>query len=400
MRRTVIYTEYVLNGNYSNLKETIIYIPYTRSSSLSNYSFCEFQYFLTYNLGFQSKSNTKANKGTTAHKVFESLAIGKQYLQNNPDSSKLIIEDDALGKLEYETKDFFQVTELSLRDINTINKSRINKSTYMYDCLVPESHLRVGISVVEDLIDRATKYYSKYEDSGDFTAIDKKDIANFSWIPLELFSREYDPRNRNIFCPEKPFEIEIDAEWAYYNFVLKDAEIYGAYRIKGTIDLITQIDDDTLEIVDWKTGARKDWGSGKVKDYEYLMSDKQLLLYYYAARKCFPQFKNIIITIMFIRDGGPYTLCFEDSDMIRAEKMLEKHFKEVSSNSKPRPVDVTQKDFKCNRLCHFYKNSLPNTKDNICKHIQKELYNKGIEKVIDEYIQPGFTLDKYHSPGA
>ena len=103
---------------------------------------------------------------------------------------------------------------------------------------------------------------------------------------------------------------------------------------------------------------------------------------------------------MFIRDGGPYTLCFEDSDMIRAEKMLEKHFKEVSSNSKPRPVDVTQKDFKCNRLCHFYKNSLPNNKDNICKHIQKELYNKGIEKVIDEYIQPGFTLDKYHSPGA
>ena len=148
------------------------------------------------------------------------------------------------------------------------------------------------------------------------------------------------------------------------------------------------------------TGQRKDWGTGKEKDYDYLCQDKQLLLYYYAARKTFPQFENIMITIFFIRDGGPYTICFDDSDLPKAEKMLEEHFHDVQMIQRPMPVSHNQSDFKCTKLCHFYKNNFSGTTDNMCKHIQNEIGKKGIAEVIDKYIEPDFTIDKYHSPGA
>lgn len=376
-----------------------MYIPFSRSSSIGNYSFCEVQYFLTYNLGYNSGSNSKARAGSAAHKVLECLAIAKKYLQDNPECSEIEIDGDSIGKMKYSVEDFYKVTELSFRDINTINKGRINKSIYTYDCLIPENHSRVGVEVVEDLIAKSIAYYGR-EEEGVFENTQQRDIANFSWIPLELFNREYDPRKRNIYCPEKPFNIPIDSYWSYYNFTLKDVDIVGQFSVKGTIDLITQIGPDSLEIIDWKTGSRRCWNSGVMKDYKYLQSDKQLLLYYYAARKTFPQFKNILITIMFIRDGGSFSLCFDDSDLIRAEKMLEDHFHEVSNNRMPKMIHPQQKDFKCQKLCSFYKNSLPNTQENICKHITREIRDKGIEKVVDHYISEGFSLNKYNSPGA
>ena len=667
---------------------------------------------MTYNLGIKGASNDKADQGTAAHKVLECLAIGKKYVQDNPDSKDVIIDGESIGELKYSKEDFFKVTDLSFRDINAINKTRINKTTYQCDCLVPDVHSRVGVEVVEDLITRSAAYYGRNKEGGSFTDIQIRDIRNYSWIPLELYNREYDPRTRNIYHPEKSFDIPIDAEWAYYYYRLKGQDIHGQFSTKGTIDLITKIDDNTLEIIDWKglpintkiptingwstmgelkigdmifdkdgiptkilgkskqknkpcfkiyfddktsvicdnehlwklldgrvvpitelkigdkipvnkpiitnavklpidpyvlgvwlgdgrnkngeicstdefiyqeilkrgysmgdnigdedspsrtvyglvtklkslsllnnkhipdiylrasigqrldllrglmdtdgnvnsirkqavftncnktlsddvkkllitlgqrvnqceihrdtnfkndvtiyplhfrpidinpfliprkagrivnwgngnsfrrmvtkienlpsvitqcimvdsptntylctenmipthnTGQRKDWATGKEKDYDYLCKDKQLLLYYYAARKTFPKFKNIMITIFFVRAGGPYTICFDDSDLPKAEKMLEEHFHDVQMIERPMPVSHNQSDFKCTKLCHFYKNSFPNSKDNMCKHMQNEIAKKGIKTVIDEYIQPDFTIDKYHSPGA
>ena len=34
------------------------------------------------------------------------------------------------------------------------------------------------------------------------------------------------------------------------------------FLIKGTIDLVTKIDDNVIEVVDWKTGQRKNWATG------------------------------------------------------------------------------------------------------------------------------------------
>ena len=75
----------------------------------------------------------------------------------------------------------------------------------------------------------------------------------------------FDPRNRNILCPEQQFDIVIDKPWAEYEYKTTKETIKGQLAIKGTIDLITQINDDTLEIIDWKTGRRLDWATGEEK---------------------------------------------------------------------------------------------------------------------------------------
>ena len=81
----------------------------------------------------------------------------------------------------------------------------------------------------------------------------------------------FDPRNRNILYPEQQFDIVINKPWAKYSYDTKDGKLEGNLAIKGTIDLITQPNKDTLEIVDWKTGRRLNWATGEEKTQEKLV---------------------------------------------------------------------------------------------------------------------------------
>ena len=58
------------------------------------------QYFITYVLGYQPDSGKKAELGTIVHKVMEVLAKLKKFAQDNPSASRLIVEDDAVGKID------------------------------------------------------------------------------------------------------------------------------------------------------------------------------------------------------------------------------------------------------------------------------------------------------------
>src|SRR5690606_25383860 len=107
-----------------------------------------------------------------------------------------------------------------------------------------------------------------------------------------------DPRRQEILEPEFSFEVEIKEAWAYYDYIIKGQKINGYLKIRGTVDLITKENDDTLHVVDYKTGqGRKNWATGKVKEQADFEKDEQLMLYYWAIRKKFPQYKNIIMTI-------------------------------------------------------------------------------------------------------
>ena len=58
-------------------------------------------------------------------------------------------------------------------------------------------------------------------------------------------------------------------------------KIDGKLSIKGTMDLIVDIDSSTIEIVDYKTGRRLDWSSGQEKTFKKLNNDKQLIKFYF-----------------------------------------------------------------------------------------------------------------------
>lgn len=334
-------------------------VTYVRSSSYNNYSYCQMQYYMTYVLGHQTVSGKKAQLGTIVHKVMECLARCKEALQNK----KRTTVDDALGKLP-------------------VSKKKLYSKDF-----------------VNDLLDQSFEYYTS-TCVHDYTEGDKKTCRKWVWMAIEYNGGQFDPRERKIVAPEPHFDIEIDRPWAKFDYTLPSGEkVTGNLAIKGTIDLVTEVADGVIEVVDWKTGKRVDWATGEEKDYEKLSTDPQLLLYYYAISKLFPQYEQAIMSIFYIRDGGPFSLCYDISDQEYFLDKLKTRFLQIKNNMSPKPISYTQTHWKCKRLCDYAKKDWGDSGKSMCGYVHDMLKKDGIEKTTAECTKEGFQIGYYEAPG-
>lgn len=330
---------------------------------------CEQQYFIEYVLGWRGPSGQKADKGTIVHKVLEILAIIKQSQQNN----QKYVEDDVIGKI----------------DTNNYNLNTIIHDVY--------------------------EYYTERTQHHKWTTKDHKDCHAWVYKAIEFNDGMFDPRNRKILQPEQHFDFEIKKPWAKYQYNLPDGEIMsGNLAMKGTIDLITLLNEDTIEIIDWKTGRRLDWATGQEKTQEKLETDPQLRIYHYAIKNLYPNIKHIIFSIYFINDGGPFTVCFDDSHIEETENMLRKKFNTIKAVKRPN----LKKSWMCKKLCHFGKTTFENTmldptieyRDNQvcekgsymtkCEQIKHDIELYGIDTSMMLYKHPNHTFGSYKAPGS
>jgi len=328
---------------------------------------CEQQYFIEYVLGWRGPSNQKADKGTIVHKVLEILAFIKKAQQDKIKS----IDDDVVGKIN------------------------INK----YD--------------LKTIIEQVYNYYSTANPHHKWVDKDHKDCYNWVYKAIELNNGMFDPRNRDIVCPEQRFDLVIKKPWAEYSFDTPDGKLEGYLGLKGTVDLITRIDDKTFEIIDWKTGRRLDWATGKEKTQEKLEKDPQLRIYHYAIQSLYPEVDHIMVTINFINDGGPFTVIFDKNDLPKTEDMLRAKFEKIRSVKRP----ALSKSWMCSKLCHFGKTTFENTnilpileyrdnqvckKDSYmtkCEQIKHEIEMKGMNEVVKEYKHTDHSFGFYKAPG-
>jgi hypothetical protein len=317
-------------------------ITYIRSSSWTTDEWCEHKYYQDYVLGYKSEPNIKAAKGNILHKTLECLAQYKLALQNKETE---FTNDSFEGKI--------QVNEV-------------------------ECNPRV-------LCDRAYDYYSKLEHKLAWSSEEREDCWQWVKAALEFQKGRFDPRNNNIVSPEQQFDIEIPHGWASYEYKLNNEVIAGQLRIKGTIDLLQQPFEGAYEIQDYKSGRRFDWVKGVEKDAAKLDDDFQLKLYYYAARKLYPHIKDILVTIIFFRDGGAHTCQFTDETVKEVEHLLKEKFYKIKGSTIPR----LNKRFdrwrtNCN-WCQYSKNKIGDKSQ--CEHIHSEILKKGIKKTTEEYMQ-------------
>jgi len=321
------------------------------------------QYFITYVLGYYPTSGKKAELGTIVHKVMECLAGLKKELQNaSPRTKKLILNDDAVGKI-------------------VVDRSELLSST-----------------LPNDLLEKSFDYYTKHSEHS-FSKGDKEECRKLVWDTLNFNNGQFDPRNRSIIDAEPHFDIPIDEDWAHYEYEINGEKIKGQLAIKGTIDLVTKIDDNTIEAVDWKTGKRLDWATGEEKTIEKLNSDPQLLLYNYALSKLYPNYKQSIMSIFFIKDGGPFSLCFDSSDHDRFLKMLKVRFQDIQKNNNPKPISEDRNNWKCTKLCHYCKNKWQETDTNMCQYVDNYLKNNGMQKTVTDLTKSDFNIGFYSAPG-
>lgn len=343
-------------------------ITYFRSSSYNTHSMCEQQFFAEYVLGWRGPSGHKADKGTIVHKVLEILAIIKKSEQDNVES----FEDDVIGRV-------------------VVNSYNLNS-----------------------IIEKVYKYYSDKTPHHKWSTKDYKDCHGWVYKAIDFNNGMFDPRKRNILCPEQHFDFEIKKPWAKYSYNIDNQKIEGNLALKGTIDLITLVNDKTIEIIDWKTGRRLDWATGQEKTIEKLEKDPQLRIYHYAIKHLYPHIENIMFSIYFINDGGPFTICFHDSDLSGTEDMLRHKFEAIKGTKKPR----LNKSWMCNKLCHFGKTTFENTVvDPIqeyregqvcnigqtmtkCEQIKHDIDLYGIDTTMALYKHPNHVIGSYKAPGS
>lgn len=283
---------------------------YASASSLSCLDMCEQKYFIENVLKMKDVPHFKAVKGTIVHKVLEILAefgIKKRNQDETP------VEDDKLGSVSL---------DISLQDLTKI----------CYDKLHDENPKHSWVE--EDLIDC------------------------FNWVKkaISMNRKQYDPRNLNVIDTEKFFDIEIDKPWAKYDFKLPDRILEGNLHIKGVIDLVIE-DNNGIEILDWKTGQRLNWATGETKEAEYMEKDIQLLLYYYAAKQLYPNAKSYMSTIVYVNDGGAYSVDWNEKHLVEAERRLEEYFAKIKKITVPKLLwkEDPSRGYFCKRICPWGK---------------------------------------------
>ena len=310
---------------------------------------CEHSYFLRYVLGLEDSSGKAAEMGTAFHKLAECLGRGKLHYQNTGETS-CDVGDEYVGQILVD--DIFDNKCLS----------KIAKACHTY-----------------------------YSSLSDHSWNDKDIITIISWANTMVNFQDgmFDPRKRTIAFIEKFFDIEIKKDWAKYDYKIGDTTVSGYLGIKGTIDLIEWVDDDTYEVCDYKTGKKPyNWATGKDKVLSDFQKDSQLLIYYYALRNLYPD-KHFLFTVYYIVTGQPFTVGFDDRDYIKAEEMIRKRFEEIKKNQYPDLISPTkekrQSNFKCSKLCHFAKNNQPGTDISICEFFQNKVKESSADEVMVEF---------------
>ncbi len=340
-------------------------VCFFRSSSYNTHTWCAHKYFLEYNLGIRFPGNRKADLGTTFHKIMEILGKIKKAKQENEKH----IQDEILGKYK-----------------------------------IPK------VVDVDKITQAVFAHYQKMFSYHDFVALDLKHIRKWVQTISEFRGGIYNPLNQEIFQTEQHFEFPIEQDWAKYEYEQDGQKISGYLGLKGTIDLIVKHDDETLHIIDYKTGRRLDWATGQEKTYEKLMVDPQLLMYHYAVSQLYPQFENVMVTIYYLADGGPFTLCYSPEHLGQTEEMLKKKFIKIKTTQIPH----LSKTWKCTKMCPFSKTSFPSPliefrngqftpvgqPMSMCQQAEYMIKQKGIDWVEDNYKEKGHQLNYYKAPGA
>jgi CRISPR/Cas system-associated exonuclease Cas4 (RecB family) len=240
------------------------------------------------------------------------------------------------------------------------------------------------------------EYYKRHEEDVGLVPKDLKTCIGWVYKALAYNDGYMDPRNQNINATEQFFDIEIKQDWAKYRYEINDKVFDGYLSIKGTVDVIIKEDDLYFQILDYKTGKRLNWATGKEKTYEDLCSDKQLLLYYYALKNLFPE-RNFYVSIYYVNNGGVFDIVFSEEDYKKAEDMLREKFEYIRSVDLPRQLSANQQNWKCTKLCKFSE-EFQDTGKTTCQYFHDLIKCKGMNAVVCEHANLN-KLGKYGAGG-
>lgn len=291
------------------------------ASAIGLYNHCPFSYFLKYIIGMETKAGKAALQGSIVHQAFEWMAKLRKRGKTNVDPMWLL--NRAWDKLTAET------LGVAIRRVTT----RIDKNTGNLMEAADFKKCRVALETILD-----DQFYNPYN---------LKIVDAERWFALELPGEEWE-------CLDK------------------DGKLHQ-FAIRGFIDLVHEIDEDTIEVVDWKTGSREDFYTRQPIDEALLIREIQPRLYHLAAYFLYPKYKNILTTFYYTNSGGPITIALSQDDLTMTISTLHRFFTTIRQDTL-----IRRNRFWTCKMCHFNNNGM-------CSRVWSDLHTLGGEYIEDRY---------------
>jgi len=138
----------------------------------------------------------------------------------------------------------------------------------------------------------------------------------------DLINKDESPLTGKIIGAEIPFDMEIEG-----------------VRVLGYIDLVVEESEDTIWVVDYKSGSY-------TKDYDEATKDLQMRIYSLVVKRLFPQYKYALMTLYYLRKE-PVTVSFSDEDDEKTIAYIKKLYQEIVEDKDPLQIQ----SFRCKYWC-------------------------------------------------
>ena len=285
------------------------YLSASRIKTLWN---CPMKFYISYcgDERIETPNSWGAANGTILHEIFEEYANGtrRDWKQNLMDKFVAAMHNPEI------TESIFKYT----KGVKTTLADEIAKSRRSCGKCQFANVMSDGSTVFCKAMGKTTS---------EFVGSPKKMISDTLKLAQVIFDDDFNPiDDLKVIGVEHKFEITFE----------------NGVSTLGYIDLISEIDDETIEIRDYKSAKRVP--SDKDIDGGWINKDIQMQLYYAVAKHCCDnniapfssKYKNILVTIHFLRKT-PITMIYTSSDYRRILYKLKKAYDDIRGVGKPLP---------------------------------------------------------------
>lgn len=263
------------------------------ASAIKTFLHCPFQYYLSYVLKIRKGHSFATLNGQIIHAVLENYGLGHKkrwekellvrYMREKPWE---LLESFDKHRINCEGCKILK----SLPELRTDIYEYARKSTLIEDTpkSCPLFHLFEGRDLIQQVLDR-----------------------------------DLNPFDYKILGTEVEFRLDIGHD----------------VLITGIIDMVCELDEDTIEIRDWKTG-------NFVPSYEDALNDPQLRLYDVALGLLYPQYKTRLLTFDYLKKTR-YTFVINDEQREANRKWIISLAKKIKGTDDP----IRDLTWKCKSFC-------------------------------------------------
>jgi len=273
-------------------------------SRINTFKDCELKYFLQYHLRLPEsrESNIYGEKGTAGH---ECLEFYGNHIRVQRDPS---LAGELEGKINSDyvqvLKDYYAKTELWKLDDREGMRGGKPKG---WPHPVEKNCEACPWATKDGICEIANKPFKIVE--GCPRPNFEDDLAIVDWT---INTKEYPIFENEIIGTEVEFHLTLE----------------GGVEVRGVIDLVVKIDDNTIEIIDYKTG-------NSTKSYNAALTDPQMRIYSMVAKLLWPDFDTYITTLYYVRKKRMVTCVFSKDDDKGTFKATARHWSNIKANDEP-----------------------------------------------------------------